>query len=744
MSFLDLTVKNEYRNLLIDVVKDFYTPVLQQSISYCRSVGFFSSTSLIRLSYGLSSLYKKHGTMRLVASPKLSEEDIEAIKKGYEEKEKIIKNSLIKEFGMHKDYFEKERLNLLANMIADGFLDIHIALVKNNKKEFGIYHEKLGIMEDRDGHKIAFSGSLNETATGIELNYETIDVFCDWKNIFESERVQEKNKAFHSIWGNKDSGLEVFYFPELKEEIIERYKVSAPNFDIDEEEGKRGFSSQQTFDMYVKDSSEKENLVINAPFIPEDVKLHDYQKDAIQEWERKNFRGIFDMATGTGKTFTGLGAIAVLSRCLRHKLAVIIACPYKHLVEQWAEDIRVFGMSPIIGYGNSTQKNWKVIFDKAIRDQKLRTDKAFFCFVTTNATFSSKYVQEQICKIDKNIPVLLVVDEAHNFGAAKLSKLLDERFTYRLALSATFERHGDVEGTEKLNKYFGDKCIEYGLERAIREKYLTKYKYFPVIIYLDRNELETYQKLTYEIKLHTKKTKTGEYKLDTIGEQLAYKRARLIAGASGKIPKLKEVITPYKNEHYILVYCGATQVVNEEKDSIDDPDTIKQITSVTKLLGNELSMDVAKFTAEEDMAQREAIKEHFKNGVDLQAIVAIKCLDEGVNIPGIRTAFILASTTNPKEYIQRRGRVLRLSPETGKEYAEIYDFVTLPRPLDEIYSLTETEFNMDLSLVRNELMRMIEFSRLSMDAITSRKLIWDIERAYNIDEETLIQGGMKQ
>lgn len=739
MSFLELTVKNEYRNLLIDVVKEFYTPVLQQSISYCRSVGFFSSTSLIRLSYGLSSLYKKRGFMRLVASPKLSIEDIEAIKKGYEEKEKIIKNSLIKEFGIHKEYFEKERLNLLANMIADGFLDIHIALVRNSKKEFGIYHEKLGIMEDNEGHKIAFSGSLNETATGIELNYETIDVFCNWKNTFEYERAQEKEKAFCSIWKNEDSGLEVFQFPELKDEIIERYKFSAPNFDIDEVEGRQEFAPQQTFDMHVKDSSDKGTLVVNAPYIPKNITLHDYQKVAIKEWERKQYCGIFDMATGTGKTFTGLGAIATLSKQLQHKLAVIVACPYKHLVEQWAEDIRVFGMSPIIGYGNSTQKNWKVLLDKAVRDQKIRTDKAFFCLITTNATFSSKYVQEQINKIDKDIPVLLVVDEAHNFGAPKLSKLLDDRFAYRLALSATFERHGDIEGTEKLSNYFGEKCIEYDLERAINEKYLTRYKYFPVIVYLNRDELEIYQKLSYEIKLHTKKTKTGGYELDTIGEQLAYKRARLIAGISGKLTKLKEVITPYKKEHFILVYCGATQVVNEDKRNADDPDIIKQITSVTKLLGNELNMDVAKFTAEEDMTQREAIKEHFKNGEDLQAIVAIKCLDEGVNIPGIKTAFILASTTNPKEYIQRRGRVLRLSPETGKEYAEIYDFITLPRPLDEIYSLTEAEFNMDLNLVRNELTRMIEFSRLSMDAITSRQLIWDIERAYNIDEETLIK-----
>lgn len=739
MSFVDLTIKSEYRNQLINVVEAFYTPVLQQSVLYCRSVGFFSSSSLVRLSYGLSSLYKNHGRMLLVASPRLSEEDIEAIKKGYEEKAKIIKGSLARELLTHENYFDKERLNLLANMIAEGFLDINIALVKNKKTEYGIYHEKLGLMKDNNGNKIAFSGSLNESVTAIDGNYETIDVFCDWKNEVEREKVINKEKAFSSIWKNEDIGLEVYRFPELKEEIINRYKYHAPNVDIDEEELKRRFKPSSGVDFPIGETPEQESYVLNAPVIPANVTLHDYQKDAIKEWQKQDYRGIFDMATGTGKTYTGLGAIATLSKSLKHKLAVIIACPYKHLVEQWAEDIKRFGMSPIIGYGNSTQKNWKVLLDKAIRDQRIRNDKAFFCLVTTNATFSSKFVQDQIAKIGKNAPVLLVVDEAHNFGAPKLSRLLDDRFTYRLALSATLERHGDVDGTQKLIGYFGKKCIEYDLERAIREGYLTKYKYFPVLVYLNRDELEAYQKLSYEIKLHTKKTKTGEYKLDTIGEQLAYKRARLIAGVSGKLEKLREVITPYKDKHFLLVYCGATNVDNENKSSFDDPDEIKQITSVTKLLGEELCMDVAKFTAEEDMAQREAIKEHFKKGDDLQAIVAIKCLDEGVNIPGIRTAFILASTTNPKEYIQRRGRVLRLSPETGKEFAEIYDFVTLPRPLEDIYTLTETEFSMDMALVRSELKRMIEFGRLSMDSITSRKLIWDIESAYDIDEETLLK-----
>ena len=153
---------------------------------------------------------------------------------------------------------------------------------------------------------------------------------------------------------------------------------------------------------------------------------------------------------------------------------------------------------------------------------------------------------------------------------------------------------------------------------------------------------------------------------------------------------------------------------------------------MTRLLGNSLGMKVSKFTAEEDIEERNSIKQHFKDGDDLQAIVAIKCLDEGVNIPGIKTAFILASTTNPKEYIQRRGRVLRKSPGTGKEYAEIYDFVTLPRPLDEVSGLTEDQMKRDLSLVKNELSRVLEFGRLSMNSMEATQIIWEICDCYHL------------
>lgn len=230
------------------------------------------------------------------------------------------------------------------------------------------------------------------------------------------------------------------------------------------------------------------------------------------------------------------------------------------------------------------------------------------------------------------------------------------------------------------------------------------------------------------------RTKGGKYRLTEYGEILAMKRARLIAAASGKLAALHEAILPYKDDNYILVYCGAANLTPEDEyGAVDDESELRQIDAVTEMLGNELNMKVSQFTSREDMEERAILKREFAKGENLQALIAIKCLDEGVNIPQIRTAFILASTTNPKEYIQRRGRVLRLAE--GKEYAEIYDFVTLPRPLSEVRSLPIEYTQYDRSLVMRELTRMEEFARIADNPIDSHALIWEIRDSYHITDD---------
>ena len=716
MSLREVDVKNEYRSLNDKVITNFYIPLLNRAVSYKRAVGFFSSTALIEISKGIAGLVKNGGKIQLVASPYLSDEDVAAIKKGYELRNKVVEYALMRELHEPKSEFDKERLNLLANLIEKGELDIKIALTEQNGA-YGMYHEKMGIIADADGNRVAFSGSMNESATALSINYEAIDVFCSWN---DDDRVLAKENAFTAIWNNADEHIETIEFPKLKEEIIEKFKRFAPDYNLDEKE-----YGDESLDYEVKESG-------MGLSIPSHITLHDYQIEAIDEWEAKGYCGIFDMATGTGKTYTGLGAVIRLAQHLSGKLVVFIVCPYQHLVEQWVEDIEAFGIKPIIGYSASNQKDWKKRLDDAILDHKLKVkNREFFCFVSTNATFASAYVQELVAKVKGGS--LLLVDEAHNFGAPHLSRTLSDKFNHRLALSATLDRHNDEEGTAKLFNYFGEKCIEYPLDRAIKEEKLTKYKYYPVLTTLNDYELDKYTVLSFEIAKCIIKGKGGILKLNEKGKRLALERARLVAGAEDKIVKLLEYMQPYVNDTHILVYCGAAKILSENQEFTDtEAEDIRQIDAVTKMLGNRLDMKISQFTSKEDMTERDKLKREFSTGDNLQALIAIKCLDEGVNIPKIKLAFILASTTNPKEYIQRRGRVLRLAK--GKDFAVIYDFIALPRPLDHVQSLTVVQAKRDLSLVKNELNRATEFARLAMNKAKAESVIDEVKEAYGIED----------
>lgn len=720
MNFLDLkdTLKESYRTP-DNIVEDFYIPLLSNAKKYDRAVGFFSSSVLIELSKGLINLVKNCGKMRLITSPKLREQDIQAMKDGYDKRE-IIDKAIMREWKEPKNYIEEERLNFLSHMIEDGYLDIKIAF----KKPFGLYHEKIGILTDADGNAVAFSGSLNESEQAISLNFESIDAFTSWA---DESRTNKKIEYFEETWNNLTTSLEVIDFPKVARGKLQSYKKEHYNEHIDDEETK-DLSGETESSVSNKPTVISKNIPMLPPLTERFKGLHTYQTDAIQEWKNKGYRGIFDMATGTGKTYTGLGALVDLYNHCNSDLAVVICCPFIHLVEQWVEDLVKFNIEPIVGYGSSMQKNWRDKLSRAVQYHNYKIKgKEFFCFITTNATFYSEFVQNELKKMNHNS--LLMVDEAHYFGAEFIRKNLPQNFEYRLALSATIDRHGDEEGTKVLYEYFGEKCIEYTLEMAIEAGMLTKYYYYPIIINLTPEELSLYKELTKKIA----KFIVGSDKkhIPEAAKLYLLKRAKLIAGAENKLSALKEAIEPYKDKKHLLVYCGATTLDSQNTDS----DSLKQIQVVCKMLGNDLNMKVAKFTAEEDMKQRQNIKNLFSKGDMLQVLVAIKCLDEGFNIPEIRTAFILASTTNPKEYIQRRGRVLRLAE--GKKYAEIYDFITLPRPLEETYNLTNAEQKYEQGLVKREFERMKEFNRMAINCVENNKnLIWELIDSYKLYDKS--------
>lgn len=722
MSFREMNIKEEYRSLQDDMIKEFYCPLLKVSKKYQRAVGFFSSSALLEISKGIAGLIENGGTIELIASPKLSQEDVEAIEKGMVLREELITKRLNESIKEPENELEEKRLNLLTNLIAQGKLEIKIAILSKNNK-IGIYHEKMGLLTDLEGNVIVFTGSMNESNTAFVHNCEVVDVFRSWESEAEAGRVSKKQQTFQDMWKNQAFGMEILDFPQASAQKLFQYRKDEEiDLTLDKE-----FEERKQKEIVLDETPQKEKL--RKPGIPDWVNIREYQENAIKAWKDNDYIGIFDMATGTGKTYTGIAAICKLYEELDGNLVVVIVCPFQHLVEQWLEDLEVFGIEPIVAYGVPKYKDYPKKLRKAIFEYNLGTRK-FISLITTLDTFSSENIQGQLKNIKQNL--LLVVDEAHNIGAKSYRELLTSKYTYRLALSATFDRHNDTEGTESLYDFFGEKCIEYTLEQAIKEGMLTKYKYYPIPVYLTDDELEEYNRISAEIQKNLMFDKKGKTKLNERGKQLAIKRARIVAGAENKIPALLQAIEKYRGEQHILIYCGATKMQENGRDDIYQGE-IRQIDKITRCLGFDLNMKVAQFTSRENAVKRKQLKEEFAIGEEIQALVAIKCLDEGVNVPAIKTAFILASTTNPKEYIQRRGRVLRLFP--GKEYAEIFDFVTLPRDLELVPYLSQEEFKYDSSLVKNELNRMEEFQRLSENSYDSFEFIWKLKETYNLYQE---------
>lgn len=709
MSLEKLNLKREFRSFQDDIVESFYIPTLSNSILYQRAVGFFSSSALSSIAPGINCLIENGGKVEIIASPKLSKEDIEEIKKGYQIRE-IIENSILREMENVPDDIDLKNLSYLASLVADNKLDIKIASLSRNNG-ISMYHEKFGIITDEKGNSVAFSGSMNESENAFLGNYESFDVFCSWTSDYD--RVCDKKMAFDAIWNDYEPGIQTIPFPEAAKERLLQYYT---RINADERIETKNTNN---------DSRDEIRL-------PEDFEIRDYQKTAISNWKNNNYVGIYDMATGTGKTLTALASVEQLYRDNRKRLAVVIVCPYQHLVEQWVLDIKRFGIEPIIGYSTSPQKEWKSRLEESIFLFNLNSINSF-CFVTTNSMFCSKKIHEYMCQLKKD--TLIIIDEAHNMGATNYQKYLPENIPYRLALSATISRHNDIEGTACLVSYFKKKCIIYTLQDAIRNKMLTPYYYYPVIVYLKENELDQYIEITQKISQSIKE-EDGKIIISEYAKRLLIQRSQKIAGAEEKIPKLIELMKEKKNDNHILVYCGATNVINDSQDSNEiECQDIRQIDSVVQKLGNELNMKVARFTSKESAMERSEIIKKFSDGYMLQALVAIKCLDEGVNIPSIKTAFILASSTNPKEYIQRRGRVLRLAK--GKKYANIYDFITLPFDVKEINGYQENLIQSTKGLVKREIIRMLDFSEIAENPSISNEIIRTLKENFNICEEEL-------
>lgn len=690
MGLSDLGIGTFYRSGSDNLVSDFYVPCLATALSYDRAVGYFTSTSLAAAARGLRSFIERPDTrMRLIASPALTPEDADAIAAGYDMRE-VTERAVLRELQTPVPDADSQRLKLLTWLIAHGRLEIKLAVVATNR-DVGIYHEKLGIFHDGEC-SVVFTGSSNESASGLLANFESIEVFRSWVD-GERERVERRVGDFADLWDNCTAGLKVLSFSEAsRSRLLEQYKPPDDVTSLDD--GGRYFSTG------------------DANFRrPRDLELRDYQKDAIRSWWAANGRGIWEMATGTGKTITALAAIAAVWEARKDKdaLLVVVTVPYRHLAEQWATEARKFGANPILAYDESAR--WIDAVESAIAALS-PSNRKLAMIIAVNRTFTSPKFQDRLRMA--SCTTLLISDEAHTVGAASMRKALPEQVAYRLGLSATPDRHLDPTGTEAIRAYFGESVYRLGLKRAIELGALVPYRYHPIVVELTEEEHDEYIEITRKISrlLGT----SGDVDPDDAPsgiELLLFQRARLIGSASNKLPALIEAVAPYARDNHTLVYCA------------DRSGDVPQLDQVLRALGSGMHMRINTFTAEEDMATRADLLSRFSSG-DLQALAAIRCLDEGVDVPATKRAFILASSQNPRQFIQRRGRVLRRAP--GKTDADIYDFMVSPPDLSDDPALYE----LDRRLVGRELIRAAELCDAAINRIDALSALRPLRSRYDL------------
>ncbi|MBD2435945.1 DNA phosphorothioation system restriction enzyme [Nostoc sp. FACHB-110] len=453
-----------------------------------------------------------------------------------------------------------------------------------------------------------------------------------------------------------------------------------------------------------------------CPRIPISLQLRQYQRQAVTNWFANNGRGTLKMATGSGKTITALAIACELYQQINLQVLLVV-CPYRHLVTQWARECEKFNLQPILAFENV--RSWQSQLSTQLYNLRSGSQN-FVTVITTNSTLINDGLQSQL----KYLPpkTLIIGDEAHNLGAPKLEESLPRRVGLRLALSATPERYFDDGGTQSLFDYFGPVLQpEFTLRDAIASGALVHYLYYPILVELTEAESIAYLKLTKRIgrSLLYKERKTGDspnFEDNEDIKPLLMQRARLIGAASNKLTALRQLMATRRETTHTLFYCSDGSLETGRS-------SLRQLKAVAKILGVDLGYKVSTYTAQTPLAEREVLRRQFESG-ELQGLVAIRCLDEGVDIPAIKTAVILSSSGNPRQFIQRRGRVLR--PHPSKERATIYDMIVLPPDLDR--ETIEVERN----LLRKELRRFVEFADLADNAGEARMKLLDLQKRYGL------------
>ena len=647
-----------YRTGERDPVCGFYQPCLGAAICYARAVGYFRSSIFSIVGRPFVDFARRGGTARLVCSPSITEDDAQAIASGYISRDEAIAQAIDRDIQeLLSDPALGSRTKLLATLIQCGSLDIRLAVRTNAT---GIYHEKIGIFTDAGGARVSFLGSANETwsAWHAQGNHESIEVFRDWVSSAEAERVQNHAEHFERLWRGMVIGVDTVAFPEAQRKKL----LTTASFKLDDID--EGFVDEPPITTGGRRSPMPHQLA------------------AIAAWEAAGRHGVFEHATGSGKTFT---AITAIKKHLAQGQPAIVLVPSQLLLVQWRGEIEEDIPDATIlmcGAGNIKWKTGGKL--RAHTGPDLGMNRVVLSTMQTAAT--DAFIKGIHC----GDHLMIVADEIHQIGSSFNSKALALKSGAALGLSATPIRYGDPVGTARIFDRFGPVLPPpITLQDAIKSGRLVNYEYHPHPVHLSEDEADAWKRLTKQISFELAKQKTdphGKKGLSDKAKILLIQRSRIAKKARVKPGLAAGVICKaYKEGQRWLVYCEDSEQLEQTMDLL----TQGGLNPVEYHTGME--------------GDRPAALEWFKSfgGV----LVSIKCLDEGIDIPAVSHAFILASSQNPRQFIQRRGRVLRKSD--GKYLAVIHDAIVVP---------VDAEAEGDqMSLLKAELIRALQFADAALN-----------------------------
>lgn len=704
MSLNSYDFRTAYNKAENNIAEEFYLPCMRSSNKYDRISGYFGSTIYIIAWDALKDFMENGGKMRLICSPYISEPDEAALADGYSARnDAILAKAIVDEVSAMLDNpYLSAPSKLLAYLVSEEIIDVKIA-VPNGKESYVVkrmFHDKVGIFYDGESNAVGFRGSMNETFNGLseDGNIESIDVFPNWLDNRDKERVEKASDFFNKLWNYMIPNVIVYPFPNAAKEIM-RNRVQGTRWKelLDE--------IKATENLAVKWKPSK-NLVAKIP--------RPHQVNALEAWIANGRRGIFEHATGSGKTFT---AICAINDAIKRNEVVLVLVPSRDLLKQWNKELRATLIDRKIYYllcgdGNNEWRRQGVL--RSWTSKGGTNSRIIIAIMDTAA--SDEFIQNVI----QGEHILIVADEIHRLGSFRHRRTLNLNTGARLGLSATPYRYGDPVGTTALFEYFGGLIPPpFTLDDAIKSGVLTRYFYHPQKVQLSSREQEQWNEISVEIrKLIARNCDNGKNKINITDnprlKQLLINRARIVKNAGGKVLLALDILkSKFEKGQKWIVYCD-------------------NITQLRAVLNQALDAGFDAYEYYADMVgDRETTLSYFETNGGV--LVSIKCLDEGVDIPSTSHALILASSQNPREFIQRRGRILRKSE--GKLFAHLYDAITVP--------IIEDDGNeKNISIISTELSRAIQFGEGAENpaCVTDLK---NIAVDFHIDYNTIKDGGME-